>query len=172
MNKKENRYSICGDIAKVRMSNADVDMLCDAADWEKAKGHTWSLSATGYAVSNIGGKPVPFHRFLFPGHAGDIDHINGKSWRILERIYVRCHTSRTCSTPNSQAQIRAAQREFTGIKKRRNGRPQLKSVGEAFTSAFLRVLMMRSGPENRPKKNTSENMQGRCNPCLSESKRR
>lgn len=78
MNKKENRYSICGDIAKVRMSNADVDMLCDAADWEKAKGHTWSLSATGDAVSNIGGKPVPFHRFLFPGHVGDIDHINGK----------------------------------------------------------------------------------------------
>lgn len=77
MNKKSNNYRIENNNVIVKLSNCDKEFFCDLKDWEKAKDKTWSLSKTGYPVANINGKPVTFHRFVFPDATGDIDHIDG-----------------------------------------------------------------------------------------------
>lgn len=77
MNKKSNKYKIENNNVTVELSNCNKLFSCDLQDWDEAKDKTWSLSKTGYPVANVCGKPVTFHRFIFPNALGDIDHIDG-----------------------------------------------------------------------------------------------
>lgn len=104
MNKKQNNFRLDGDVAIVSFTNAKAVFICDAADWEKARKHAWSLSKTGYPVAGICGRPVLFHRFLFPDAEGDIDHIDGDKLRNTRaNLRLTTHQQNTFNTKLSAA---------------------------------------------------------------------
>lgn len=76
--KKQNEYSIDGNVVTVRMFNTEKVLICDLDDWNLQKEHCWSLNGTGYAVANIpGGKRIMFHRVAMNARDGIwIDHKN------------------------------------------------------------------------------------------------
>lgn len=76
--KKYNQYFFDGDVAVVRLDNANVPMICDKDVWEKECDHYWYLSkAIGYACSYHDGNFATFHSRVIDCPKGMVrDHIN------------------------------------------------------------------------------------------------
>lgn len=72
-----NIYEVDGDILKIFTSKGEL-ILADLEDYEKLKLHSWCISKTGYAVSNINKKVTKLHRYLFgiTDPKVVVDHIN------------------------------------------------------------------------------------------------
>ena len=72
-----NTYEFDGDVLKIITSKGDI-IIADAEDYEKLKMHSWCISKTGYAVSNINKKVTKLHRYLFGLTDPNVvvDHIN------------------------------------------------------------------------------------------------
>lgn len=56
-------YLVDGELLVVRTHNGET-ILADAEDHDRIAEHSWCISKTGYAVSNIRGKVVKMHRFI------------------------------------------------------------------------------------------------------------
>lgn len=77
---KRNKIDICGNYAKVYLSNSDKCCLIDVEDIEKIKDYCWALSHYGYATTHLSIKKRMFMHRLICGvennNFGSIDHIN------------------------------------------------------------------------------------------------
>lgn len=77
--KRETKYEICGDYAKVYLKGDKDYLICDLGDLDYARGINWSISTYGYARGYDKEKKntVYFHKSIFPVRKGYvIDHIN------------------------------------------------------------------------------------------------
>lgn len=72
-----NTYEVDGNILKIFTSKGEL-ILADLEDYEKLKLHSWCISKTGYAVSNINKKTTKLHRYLLEltDPSVVVDHIN------------------------------------------------------------------------------------------------
>lgn len=76
----KNEYYIVDNVAHVRLTNCDDEMLCDAEDWERLKDHCWMIGSDGYARTNKHQsgdnlRSNKFHKNIVTD--GDcVDHIN------------------------------------------------------------------------------------------------
>lgn len=75
--KKYNEYRVKGETVYVKLTNSDLEMMCDFEDWDRLKSYCWMLGSTGYAVSRKNGKPIFFHAQIIECSKGLVrDHIN------------------------------------------------------------------------------------------------
>lgn len=80
--RKENEYSVVGNVVVVKLSNSDKQMICDLEDWERLKNHCWELDTYGYAKTNLHKnndnlKSKKFHINVIGQKDGYyVDHIN------------------------------------------------------------------------------------------------
>lgn len=77
--KKEVKYEICGDYAKVYLSDMSNYFLCDLEDLNLARSCSWSMDGYGYVKGWSGKKRkvICFHREISKPHDGLVtDHIN------------------------------------------------------------------------------------------------
>ena len=74
--RKKNRYEVFGTYVKVYFKSGGF-MLCDIDDWEKLKGHYWSVNPYGYATAGTStGGTMFFHKEVTNTKSELIDHIN------------------------------------------------------------------------------------------------
>lgn len=75
--KKYNEYRVENETVYVKLTNSDLEMVCDSEDWEGLKLYCWRLGSAGYAVSRKNGKPIFFHAQVIDCSKGRVrDHIN------------------------------------------------------------------------------------------------
>lgn len=77
--KKHNNFTVDGNIVRVRLSNTDKEMICDADDWDRLGGYCWYLGSGGYARTNASNETVrgAFHANVIDCPEGMVrDHIN------------------------------------------------------------------------------------------------
>lgn len=60
---RTNTYEVDGDVLIVTTASGET-ILADADDYDIIRKHSWCVSATGYAVANVGGSVVKMHRYL------------------------------------------------------------------------------------------------------------
>lgn len=81
-NKRYNSYRVDGELVLVKLSNSNMELICDKDVWfGGANQYCWSLSHVGYAFarSNVTGRPIYFHSLVFPDRKDGMwyDHIDG-----------------------------------------------------------------------------------------------
>ena len=91
--KSKNSYYYDGNYAYVKISNADITMICDKDIWEKYKTHTW-FASDGYAFARVNRKVTKMHRLVVDCPEGYVvDHINRNSFdnrRENLRVTTQC----------------------------------------------------------------------------------
>ena len=72
-----NRYTICGNIAILKMKG-NQECLISVESLEKIRPYTWCVEGTGYAMSRTFGRAVKMHRLVVNARKDDyVDHIDG-----------------------------------------------------------------------------------------------
>ena len=77
--KRETKYEVCGDYAKVYLYGDKEFFLCDIEDLEIAKSRSWNKNGKGYAQGwdRKNKRYDRFHKLIFPIKSGHVtDHIN------------------------------------------------------------------------------------------------
>lgn len=116
--KTKNTYQDCGAFVRVTTTSGK-SFIVDKNDVAAISGHTWCISVTGYAVSNIGGKVQKLHRFLLSVPAGMVvDHING------DPLDNRRENLRICTKKENSRNLKKKPGDSvsTGVQQKKNGK--------------------------------------------------
>lgn len=125
--RKENKYTIDGNVVYVKMTNCDDYMICDIEDWKKFKKYSWCKNKIGYVIGYKDGKQIKYHQLLFD-YDKDIyviDHINGNkldnrksNLRIIEKCYNNMNISVAKNNKSG----------FTGVNWDKNSKKWISSI--------------------------------------------
>lgn len=141
--KRGNEFEICGDIVKVKLTNSQNIMLCDASDWKNMRKYTWLEDAYGYAATNDysihikrkGSGTIKYHLLLLGVKDGlVIDHINRNRLdnRRVNLRFVTQHVN--CMNHNLSS---ANTSGYTGVKLRKDTKRWSASIMVNYKSIAL-----------------------------------